>query len=60
MQKPKSEIKSEIKSESVSVIDASESEAEIKKPKWEPKNWMQTLENIKKMRKVKSIPMLVT
>jgi len=29
---------------------------EIKKPKWEPKNWIQTLENIKKMRKDQTAP----
>lgn len=53
IKKPKSEIKP--KSEGVTVNkDENASELEIKKTKWEPKNWMQTLENIRMMRKVGS------
>lgn len=61
--KPELKLKSEIKSESavdVQENDESESDAENKKPKWEPKNWRQTLENIKKMRQVKSRSMTLT
>ncbi|KAG4065011.1 hypothetical protein HA402_004134 [Bradysia odoriphaga] len=55
----KTEVKSEIKSElavDVPKNDESESDGENKKPKWEPKNWRQTLENIKKMRKGQNAP----
>lgn len=51
---PKSEIKSEptVSETRETKVESDAGEEEIKKPKWEPKNWKPTLEKIQKMRKV--------
>ncbi|KAJ6621568.1 Endonuclease III-like protein 1 [Pseudolycoriella hygida] len=57
-----SDISKKTKSEPITTKETDEtdsknlSETDSKKPKWEPKNWRQTLENIRKMRKDQIAP----